>query len=148
MIRFHPLVRKHAIPGVLLHPSVRKRAIPGALFFVAKRAFVFLLALVVAGTPLSPVFAVVDGSDSAHAVPDSHDGDHRADGSAQTDPHSKSCPQHDSSVDQCCAHCFGVVSLVLPGYLHSHPVQTPVLNQLHPFFLITSPDRPPRFLSL
>src|SRR3990172_2688357 len=115
--------------------------------FAVKRAFALLLAVVMAATPLSPVFAVVAGSGEAHAVHVSHGNDHQADGPAQADHHSTTCTQHDSSAGQD-RDCCGLVSLVQAAYLHSHPVQTPVLNQLHPFFLITSPDRPPRILSL
>jgi hypothetical protein len=118
--------------------------------FAVKRAFALLLAVVMAATPLSPVFAVVAGSGEAHAVHVSHRDDHQTDGPAQADHHSTPC-QHDSSAGHdrdCCAHCFGLVSLVQAAYLHSHPVQTPVLSQLHSLVLITSPDRPPRSFSL
>ena len=119
--------------------------------FVVKRAWALLLAVVMAATPMSPVFAVVAVSGEAHVVHVSHGNDQQVDGPAQADHHSTTCTQHDSSAGHdrdCCAHCVGLVSLVQAAYLHSHPVQTPVLNQLHPFFLITSPDRPPRFPSL
>lgn len=119
--------------------------------FTIKHALAFLVALSVAFAPLAPVFAMVSGSGETHAVHAAHDGDHRADGSIQADPHSTSCTQHDSGADQCgncCAHCFGVVSLFQPAYLLSHPVQIPVLSQLHSFVVIASPDRPPRLLSL
>lgn len=118
--------------------------------FTVKRAFALLLAVVMAAMPLSPVFAVVAGSGEAHAVPASHDNDRQADGPAQADYHSTKCTQHASSAGHdrdCCAHCFGVLSLLQVTYLHSHPVQTPVLNELHPFSPIASRDRPPRFLS-
>ncbi|MBI3777643.1 MAG: hypothetical protein HY274_01805 [Gammaproteobacteria bacterium] len=108
------------------------------------RGLSLLLSLVLVLAPVMPVFASIAQSGEAHAVHVAHDGDLRAD-DPETDHHSKSCTQHDSSVGQCCAHCFGLVSLVQSAYFPSHPVQTPVLNQLHPFFLITSPDRPPRF---
>ena len=120
-------------------------------FFAVKRAFALLLALIMAGTPLSPVFAVVAGSGEAHTVHVSHGNDHQADGPAQADHHSTTCTQHDSSAGHdrdCCAHCFGLVSLVQATYLHSHPVQTPALSQLHSLVLVTSPDRPPRSFSL
>jgi hypothetical protein len=119
--------------------------------FVVKRAFALVLAVVMAAAPLSPVFAVVAGSGEAHAVHVSHGNDHQADGPAQADHHSTTCTQHDSSAGHdrdCCAHCFGLVSLVQAAYLHSHPVQTPILTELHPRLLATSPDRPPRILSL
>jgi hypothetical protein len=119
--------------------------------FVVKRAFALVLAVVMAAAPLSPVFAVVAGSGEAHAVHVSHGNDHQADGPAQVDHHSTTCTQHDSSAGHdrdCCAHCFGLVSLVQAAYLHSHPVQTPILTELHPRLLATSPDRPPRILSL
>lgn len=165
MIRFRPSVRRHAIPGVLLHPLVRERACSndrtserseqgfrlGALVFAVQRALALLLVLIMAGSPLSPVFAAAGGSDSAHAVHVSHDSDHGAEGPVWANHHSTTCTQHDSCAGQdrdCCAHCFGVVSPIQATYLHSHPVQTPVLKQLHPFFLVASPDRPPRFLSL
>ena len=115
---------------------------------VIKRTFALLLAMILTGTPLSPVFADVAASAEAHAA---HDGDHRADGSVQADHDSKTCTQHDSGAGHCgncCAHCFGAVSLFQPTYLPSHPVQTPVLSQLHSLVLITSPDRPPRLLFL
>jgi len=112
--------------------------------FTIKYALAFLVALSVAFAPLAPVFAMVAGSGETQAVQAAHDGDHRAGGSIQTDQDPTSCPQHDSSTGQCCAHCVGVVSPFQPAYLPSHPVQTPVLAQLHSFFLITSPDRPPR----
>jgi hypothetical protein len=136
---------------IRVYPLVRKRAIPGALRFAVKRAFAHLLALIMAGTPLSPAFAVVAGSGEARAVHVSHDCDHRVDRSAQADYHSKSCAQHDSCAGQdrdCCAHCFGLVSIAQAAYLHLHPVQTPVLSQLHSLVLVTSPDRPPRSFSL
>jgi hypothetical protein len=136
---------------IRVYPLVRKRAIHGAFRFAVKRTFAFLLALIMAGTPLSPVFAVVAGSSEAHADHVSHDCDHRVDGSPQADHHSKSCAQHDSCAGQdrdCCAHCFGLVSIIQAAYLHTHPVQTPVLSQLHSLVLITSPDRPPRSFSL
>lgn len=118
--------------------------------FAIKHALMLLVALSVAFAPLAPVLAMVAGNGETHAVhaPAAHDGDHRADGSTPADPHSRSCPQHDSGADQCCSHCFGAVSFFPSTYLSLHPVQTPVLSQLHSFVVITSPDRPPRLRSL
>jgi hypothetical protein len=116
--------------------------------FTLKHALTLLVALSVVCAPLAPVFAVVAGNGEAHAVHTAHDGGHRADGSIRTDQDSMSCPQHDSSTGQCCAHCLGVVSSFQPACLPSHPVQTPVLSQLHSLVLSASLDRPPRLLSL
>ncbi len=115
------------------------------------RGLSLLLSLVLVLAPVLPAFASVAKSGAAHAVHVAHGNDHRADGPVPADQHSTTCTQHDSSVGHdrdCCAHCFGLVSLVQTAYFPPHPVQTPVLNELHPFFLITSPDRPPRGFSL
>ena len=118
------------------------------LAHVFKRVLTLLLAVILAGTPLSPVFAKVAANAEAHAMQAAHDGDHRADGSVHADHGSKTCTQHDSCAGQCCAHCFGAVSLFQPAYIYSQPVQTPVLSLLHSLVLITSLDRPPRTFSL
>jgi hypothetical protein len=111
------------------------------------RGLSLLLSLVLVLAPVLPAFASVAKSGEAHAVHVSHGHDHRADGPSGADHHSTTCTQHDSSVGHdrdCCAHCFGLVPLVQAVYFPPHPVQTPVLKALHSFFLITSPDRPPR----
>ena len=126
--------------------TIRGRGLrPGGL----SRGLSLLLSLVLVLAPVVPVFAFVAESDDAHAAHTFHDG--KADISDHASHKQTPCAQHDSCAGQdrdCCAHCFGLVSLVQAAYLHSHPVQTPVLNQLHPFFPTTSPDRPPRRFSL
>jgi len=115
---------------------------------IIKRTFALLLAVLLAGMPLSPVFAA---SGEAHAAPAAHESGQRAHSSTQTDYGSKTCTQHDSCVGQCCgccAHCFGAVSLFQPADFPMHPVQTPGLSQLHSLVFISSPDRPPRLISL
>jgi cobyrinic acid a,c-diamide synthase len=113
------------------------------------RGLSLLLSLVLVLAPVVPAFAFVAESGDARAAHAFHDG--KADISDHASHEQTSCAQHDSCAGQdrdCCAHCFGLVSLVQAAYLHSHPVQTPVLSQLHSLVLVTSPDRPPRFLFL
>jgi hypothetical protein len=113
------------------------------------RGLSLLLSLVLVLAPVAPAVAFVATSGDAHAAHAFHDG--KADISDHASHEQASCAQHDSSTGQdrdCCAHCVGLVSLVQAAYPHSHPVQTPVLSQLHSLVLVTSPDRPPRFLFL
>src|SRR3990167_2230648 len=113
------------------------------------RSLALLLSLVLVLAPVAPAFAFVATSGDAHAAHAFHNG--KADISDHASHEQTSCAQHDSCAGQdrdCCAHCFGLVSLVQSAYLHSHPVQTPILTELHPRILVTFPDRPPRFLSL
>lgn len=115
------------------------------------RLLSLLLALAVVFAPVASAFAFAAKAGHAQAVHASHDCDQRADGSGQADRHPSTCTQHDSCAGQCCAccaHCFGAMSLFQPAYIYSHPVQTPVLSQLHSLVLITSLDRPPRSFSL
>lgn len=119
--------------------------------FAVKRAFTLLLAVIMAGTLLSPAFAAVSPAGEARAAHAAHDGDHRADGSIHADHGSKKCTQHDSCAGQCgscCGHCVGVVSLFHPAYICSHPVRMPALSSLHSLVLIAALDRPPRSFSL
>lgn len=107
------------------------------------------LALVLAAAPALPAFAMTIKAGAAHAVHISHDGNH-GNMSDHSAPKQSPCTQHDSCNGQCCAfcaQCFGAVSLLQLDQIRSHPVQTPVLAELHPRILVTSPDRPPRFLS-
>ncbi len=113
------------------------------------RGLSLLLSLVLVLAPVVPAFAFVAKSGDAHAAHAFHNG--KADTSDHASHEQTSCAQHDSCAGQdrdCCAHCFGLVFFVQAAYLHSHPVRTPVLNELHPFFLTTLPDRPPRRFSL
>jgi hypothetical protein len=113
------------------------------------RGLSLLLSLVLVLAPGVPAFAFVAKSGDAHAAHAFHDG--KTGVSDHASHEQMSCAQHDSCSGQdrdCCAHCFGLVSLVQAAYLHSHPVQTPVLSQLHSLVLVTSPDRPPRSCSL
>lgn len=113
------------------------------------RGLSLLLSLALVLAPVTPAFAFVAKSGDARAAHAFHDGKADISGHAGHEP--APCTQHDSSAGQdrdCCAHCFGLVSLVQAAYLHSHPVQTPVLSQLHSLVLVTSPDRPPRRFSL
>ena len=118
---------------------------------ILRRALTFLLAMSVILVSLAPASAAVAASGERHVGHAVYGGDHGADGSARCDQNMKTCAQHDSCVGQCCAccaHCFGAVFFALPLYVHAHPVQTPVLSQLHSFVLIASRDRPPRILPL
>ena len=126
--------------------TIRGRGLrPGGL----SRGLSLLLSLALVLAPVVPAFAFVAKSGDAHAAHAVHNG--KADISDHASHEQTSCAQHDSCAGQdrdCCAHCFGLVSLVQSAYLHSHPVQTPILTELHPRILVTFPDRPPRFLSL
>jgi len=116
--------------------------------YIIKRTFALLLAVLLAGTPLSPVFAA---SGETHAVRVAHDDGGGVEAPPQAGHDSKTCTQYDSCVGQCCgccAHCFGAVSLFQPADFPMHPVQTPGLSQLHSLVFISSPDRPPRLISL
>ncbi len=116
--------------------------------FVRLWSLWLVLALVMA--PVLPSFAMTLKAGDAHAVHVSHDGKH-ANTPDPAAPEQTPCTQHDSCNGQCCAfcaQCFGAVSMVLPDVSHAHPVQTPILTELHPRLLATSPDRPPRILSL
>lgn len=109
-----------------------------------------LLSLTLVLAPVVPAFAFVSHAADTHAVHAFHDSD-QASAEVHADPKESPCAQHDSCNGQCCAscaQCSGAVLLAPSVHLPSHPVQTPVLNQLHPFFLATSPDRPPRRFSL
>lgn len=113
-----------------------------------KRTFALLLAVLLAGTPLSAVFAA---SGETHAVRVARDDGGGVEAPPQAGHDSKTCTQHDSCVGQCCAccaHCVSAVFLAPPVPVHARAVQTPASSQLHPFFLIASPDRPPRLISL
>ncbi len=132
------------------HPLVRKRAIHGALLFIVKRVLTLVLALIVAWAPVLPSFAMTIEAGDAPAVHVSHAGNH-ADMSDHGAPKQTPCTQHDSCDGQCCAfcaQCFSAVSLMLLDQAHSHPVQISNLTGLHPRLVATSPDRPPRILSL
>src|SRR3989344_3910891 len=126
--------------------TIRGRGLrPGGL----SRGLSLLLSLALFLAPVVPAFAFVAKSGEARAAHAFHDG--KTDISDHASHEQTSCAQHDSCAGQdrdCCAHCFGLVSLVQSAYLHSHPVQTPILTELHPRILVTFPDRPPRFLSL
>lgn len=116
--------------------------------FAVKRMLTLFLALIMALAPVLPAFAFVDAGGVTRAIHASHDGD-KADVSNHATPNP--CTQHDSCKGQCCAscaQCLSAVFLVPSDNAHSHPVLTPVLNELHPFFLVASPDRPPRGLLL
>lgn len=116
-----------------------------------RRTLTFLLTTSVILASLAPASAAVAASGEEHVAHVAHGGDHGADGSSRCDQNMKTCTQHDSCVGQCgacCAHCFGAVFFALPLSVHAHPVQTPVLSQLHSFVLIASRDRPPRILAL
>ena len=107
-----------------------------------------MLAMVVA--PVVPSLAMTIKAGDASAIHASHDGNHANMPEIETSKQTP-CTQHDSCNGQCCdfcAQCFNTVSAHLPGYVHPHPVQTPVLTALHPRLLVASPDRPPRFSSL
>ena len=105
-----------------------------------------VLTLVVA--PVLPTFAMAIKAGASHAAHVSRD-----DAPAKLDPAAPKqtpCTQHDSCNGQCCAfcaQCFSTVSPVSLDQAHAHPARTPVLAALHPRLLITSPERPPRFLS-
>jgi hypothetical protein len=121
---------------------------------ICPRRFVRLLSLwlvlVLAAAPVLPSFAMTIKAGDAEAAHVSHGSNHANMPDTGT-PEPTPCTQHDSCSGQCCdfcAQCFGAVSVVLPEASHAHPVQTPILTELHPRLLATSPDRPPRFLSL
>jgi hypothetical protein len=109
-----------------------------------------LLVLAIMIAPVLPAFGMaLAKSDAVSAAHDgqAHDMSQHATG-ADTLP---DCTQHHDCHGQCCAfcaQCFTAVLFVQPDYIFSHPVQTPALSQLHSFVLVTSLDRPPRFLSL
>jgi hypothetical protein len=87
-----------------------------------------------------------DAVSAAHAGPAHDMSQHAADADTPSD-----CAQHHDCHGQCCAfcaQCFTALFFVLPGYIFSHPVQTPVLSQLHSLILVASPERPPRRLLL
>lgn len=114
------------------------------------RGLRLLLVLAMASAPVLPAFgmapAKADAVSTAHAGLAHDMSQHAADADTLPD-----CTQHQKCHGQCCAfcaQCFTAAFLVQQDHVLSHPVQTPVLNQLHPFFLTTSPDRPPRFFFL
>jgi hypothetical protein len=109
-----------------------------------------LLVLAIMIAPVLPAFGMAlaksDAVSAAHDGPAHDKSQHATDADTLPD-----CTQHHDCHSQCCAfcaQCFTAVFFVLPDYVVSHPVQTPVLSQLHSLVLITSPDRPPRFLFL
>jgi hypothetical protein len=107
------------------------------------------LVLALAAAPVLPSFAMTLKAGDAEAAHVSHSGDHANMPDTDT-PKQTPCTQHDSCNGQCCdlcAQCFSAVSPVSLDQIHPHPVQTPILTELHPRLLATSPDRPPRFLS-
>lgn len=100
--------------------------------------------------PVLPSLAMMIKAGDAHAVHITHDASHGNVSDTSTTKQTP-CTQHDSCNGQCCdicAQCFGTVSMVLPDEARPHPVQTSNLTGLHPRLLATSPDRPPRILSL
>ena len=114
------------------------------------RVLPLLLALVIASAPVLPAFgmapAKADAVSAAHAGPAHDMSQHAADADTLPD-----CTQHQKCHGQCCAfcaQCFTAVFFVQPDHVLSHPVQAPVLSQLHSLILVTSPDRPPRFFFL
>lgn len=107
-----------------------------------------LLVLAIVIAPVLPAFGMAlarsDVVSAAHDGPAHDMSPHAADADILSD-----CTQHHDCHGQCCtfcAQCFTVVFFVQPDYVASHPVQTPVLSQLHSLVLVTSLDRPPRFL--
>jgi hypothetical protein len=136
---------------IRFHPLVRRRAIPGAFLFIVTRSLTYLLALCVFFAPLAPAFAVVTGDNEAHGAHASHEADHVVSGSLSDHHPSKPCTAHDSCDGQCCAgcaHCLGVISLFQPVHFDSHPDKTPLQSRLDSLDLIALPDRPPRSFSL
>jgi hypothetical protein len=114
------------------------------------RVISMLLVVALVWAPALPSLAMAIKASDTHAVHATHEGNH---GNVSDSAAAKQtpCTQHDSCNGQCCdicAQCFGAVSMLLLDVAHSHPVQTPVLAALHPRLLVTSPERPPRFLSL
>lgn len=109
-----------------------------------------LLAVALVGAPVLPSLAMALKASDNHVLHASHEGHH---GNASDSAATKQtpCTQHDSCNGQCCAfcaQCFSAVSLMFLDQTHSHPVQISFLTALHPRLLATSPDRPPRLLSL
>jgi len=99
--------------------------------------------------PALPSLAMAIKAGDAYAVHVTHAGNHGYVSESATTQQAP-CTQHDSCNGQCCSFCaqsFSAVSLPLLDQTYSHPVQTPVLAALHPRLLVTSPERPPRFLS-
>ncbi len=110
------------------------------------RGLSLLLSLTLILAPVAPALAIAAKSGDVHAAHTFHDGE--AAMLDHTVHHPSSCAPHDSSDDQCCGSCLqysGTVSFTHSVYLPSHPVQIPVLSQLHPLVLVTLLDRPPRF---
>ncbi|MCR4346216.1 MAG: hypothetical protein NUV55_03265 [Sulfuricaulis sp.] len=114
------------------------------------RVISMLLAIALVWAPALPSFAMMIKAGDAHAVHATHDGNHGNVSDTATAKQTP-CTQHDSCDGQCCAfcaQCFGAVSMILPDEAQPHPVQSSILSELHPRLLVTSPDRPPRILSL
>ncbi len=112
------------------------------------RRLSLLLSLVLILAPVLPSFAFVAQSGDAPAAHAFHNG--QGEMSNHASHEQTSCAQHDFCNGQCCAscaQCSGAVFLGQTVEIPLHPIQTPVLNELHSFFLITSPDRPPRSIS-
>jgi hypothetical protein len=113
------------------------------------RVISLLLVGALVWAPALPSLAMMIKAGDAHAVHVTHEGNHGNMSDSVTSKQTP-CTQHDSCSGQCCSFCaqnFSTVSLPLLDQTHSHPVQTPVLAALHPRLLVTSPERPPRFLS-
>lgn len=109
-----------------------------------------LLILALAWAPALPAVAMMIKAGDAHAVHATHAVSHGNMSDVATAKQTP-CTQHDSCKGQCCdvcAQCFNAVSPVSLQQVQPHPVQTPVLTQLHSRIFSASPDRPPRFRSL
>lgn len=113
------------------------------------RVISLLLVGALAWAPALPSLAMTIKAGDAHAIHVTHDGNHGSVANSATTQQTP-CTQHDSCSGHSCSFCaqsFSTVSLPLLDHTHFHPVQTPVLAALHPRLLVTSPERPPRFLS-
>lgn len=115
--------------------------------FLTRQWFKFLLAALLAVTPVLPAFAFGHHGlpTAAHAVPAS---DAHADSAHHAPSKSSACDKHDGCQGQCCAavcaQTFTVASGLPAPAADARPVQTPTVRELYDSLLVTFLNRPPQ----